>query len=212
MGWSQKKSKKKKALKRKYVKKRLGAWLFCLLMIVCLSHYLPRAHFFDAHFNAKTLTSQEEAFINEIGNYAVMNYKTSKVLPSVVVAQAILESDFGRSQLASQYHNLFGKKASGKEPQVRLVTKEYTKQGWIEVSDAFVVYPNWKSSVEDHGNLIKNGTSWNANLYQKVRESKNYRNATQALGTAGYATDPNYHNKLNRLIEEYRLYRFDYQK
>ena len=100
MGWSQKKSKKKKALKRKYVKKRLGAWLFGLLMIVCLSHYLPRAHFFDAHFNAKTLTSQEEAFINEIGNYAVMNYKTSKVLPSVVVAQAILESDFGRSQLA----------------------------------------------------------------------------------------------------------------
>ena len=49
-------------------------------------------------------------FINKIGNAAVKHYKTFKILPSLTIAQAVLESGWGKSDLAKKCHNYFGMK------------------------------------------------------------------------------------------------------
>lgn len=154
----------------------------------------------------------ETAFIEQIGEYAQNNYENSGVLPSVVIAQAILESDFGKSELASTYNNLYGYKAHGDELAVSLPTLEYMNGVWIEVNEPFKVYDSWEASVRDHGNLMMNGTVWNPELYQAVINAADYTEATFALQTAGYATDPSYSQKLNTIIITHQLESFDSRK
>lgn len=131
------------------------------------------------------------------------------ILPSISIGQAILESDWGKSELASKYHNLFGMKASEGDDQVYLKTKEFTNGKWEEVVASFKVYPDWKASMEDHVKLFVSGVSWDPNLYKAVLNAPNYRVAAQALQQAGYATDPDYASKIIDIIETYSLYDYD---
>lgn len=150
-----------------------------------------------------------EEFLDEIGHYAAANAKESGVLPSLVVAQAAIESDFGRSQLARDYNNLFGRKAYGSERAVHLPTQEYTAAGYETVEAPFKVYPSWKAAVTDHGRLMQEGTDWNPDLYLPVRQAEDYKTAAYALQEAGYATDPHYAEKLIEIIESYGLTKYD---
>ncbi|WP_195853776.1 glycoside hydrolase family 73 protein [Aerococcus tenax] len=195
--------------KRQRVAVMILVALSLLGLTYCANHFLPYFNFSAYQWKDKEMSDQEAAFINQIGNYATLNYSKSQVLPSVVIAQAILESDFGKSQLASQYGNLFGRKAGAGEPSVALSTQEYGPGGWVTITDHFKVYPDWQSAVIDHGNLMVNGTDWNPDLYLGVRQARHYRQATKALAEAGYATDPGYADKLNHLIESYGLMQFD---
>lgn len=159
-------------------------------------------------FSTSQVSNQD--FIAEIGQYAQDNYEDSGILPSVVIAQAILESDFGASDLAATYNNLYGYKAHGNQLAVDMPTLEYVEGVWIEVSEPFKVYQSWRDSVRDHGKLMYEGTEWDSNLYQGVVNAGHYTEATKALQEAGYATDPNYSVKLNNLIEKYGLNSYDY--
>ncbi|MDQ0340280.1 LysM repeat protein [Caldalkalibacillus uzonensis] len=151
-------------------------------------------------------------FISKIANLAVENRNKTGVLASIVIAQAILESNWGRSQLTVQANNLFGIKGSYNGQYVTMPTREWSKEkGWHTVNARFRKYPSWKESIEDHTRLFVNGVSWNRNLYKPVLEAKNYREAAQALqGT--YATDPQYAQKLINLIESYKLHQYDNEK
>lgn len=155
------------------------------------------------------VTDAKQAFIDEISQYAMGNYPDSHVLPSVVVAQAAIESDFGQSDLAKNYHNLFGYKATANETQVVLPTKEYVNGQWQTIQAPFKVYVNWRQAVVDHGMLMQNGTDWDPTLYHGVTTATNYQTACVALARAGYATDPNYANKLITIIEQYHLETLD---
>ncbi len=151
-------------------------------------------------------------FIELIGEYAVAEYPNSKVLPSIVTAQAVLESDFGQSQLASQYFNLFGRKSYQEgEPSVDLPTLEFVSGQYITVDEPFRVYSSWQESVSDHGELLANGTSWNDAHYDRVVNAKDYQEAAYALQEAGYATDPDYAESLIGVIETYELTSYDDQ-
>lgn len=129
------------------------------------------------------------------------------VRPSVLIAQAALESNWGESKLSQQSNNYFGIK--GKNSGEQYATKEYTQDKWQTVQASFRTYDSISDSVNDYARLIKNGTSWNANLYSGVISAKHYEDAAFALQNAGYATDPNYANKLIRIIEQYALYELD---
>lgn len=183
-----------------------GLFIFCAYQLI--SSYVESRY--QAYNNDNEAYSiSHEDFITKIANYARENYATSQVLPSVVIAQACLESNFGTSQLAQDYHNLFGVKAGEGSHSVTLPTLEYNNEDWQDVDAAFAVYPSWREAVIAHGSLMINGTDWDAHLYDGVRGVKDYRSATAALAKAGYATDPNYAGKLNAIIEQYDLTRFD---
>ncbi|MBK4805577.1 N-acetylmuramoyl-L-alanine amidase [Enterococcus faecium] len=131
------------------------------------------------------------------------------VLPSIILGQAILESNWGKSTLASKYNNLFGIKAYGDQKKVSLETKEFVNEEWITIQGDFKVYDSWEQSMDDHTQLFVQGVDWNPALYEKVITATNYQEAAQALQDAGYATDPGYAQKIIQVIETYHLNQYD---
>lgn len=131
------------------------------------------------------------------------------VLPSIILGQAILESNWGKSTLASKYNNLFGIKAYGDQKKVSLETKEFVNEEWITIQGNFKVYDSWEQSMDDHTQLFVQGVDWNPALYEKVITATNYQEAAQALQEAGYATDPGYAQKIIQVIETYQLKQYD---
>ncbi|MCT6893479.1 MAG: glycoside hydrolase family 73 protein [Bombilactobacillus mellifer] len=165
--------------------------------------------------NAESRSFQQEKkekqnFINQLVPIAQQIQKEYHILASISISQACLESDWGRSKLASKYHNYFGIKGSSGQNTVMLETMEFISGKWIKKKENFVVYNSLQESMIDHAKLLSQGTSWNNQQYQEVIDADNYQKATQALVNAGYATDPSYAEKLIRIIRQYQLNRFDY--
>ncbi|MGL5693898.1 MAG: glucosaminidase domain-containing protein, partial [Peptostreptococcaceae bacterium] len=123
---------------------------------------------------------------------------------SLTIAQSILESSWGKSELAQEANALFGIKASDWNGRMyRKITKE-EENGKIKLIEAdFRAYDNVEDSIHDHNKFLQK------DRYIKVREAKNYKEATKAILDAGYATASNYTNQLNGLIEKYELFKYD---
>lgn len=152
---------------------------------------------------------QHKAFIREIGPIAKEVDKSFDLLPSITIAQACLESDYGKSVLSQKYNNLFGVKGNNPNTSAVLKTKEFEKGKWIEIKARFQIYDSYEASIRAHARLFQKGTSWDAKQYRHVLAAKNYEAQARALVKDGYATDPDYADKLIKLIEEYNLDRFD---
>lgn len=152
---------------------------------------------------------QHKAFIKEIGPIAKEVDREFELLPSITIAQACLESDYGKSSLSQKYNNLFGVKGNNPNTSAVLTTKEYVKGKWIIVKARFQIYDSYEASIRAHARLFQKGTTWNKQQYKHVLNAKDYRKQAHALVQDGYATDPNYADKLIKLIEQYHLDRFD---
>lgn len=152
--------------------------------------------------------SYQTNFINQVKNGAIKGWENHQILPSISIAQAILESDWGRSGLATKANNLFGIKGNYQGESVTVPTKEYVNGEFITVNDEFRKYPSWNVSIEDHGGFFTS-TNWRVENYKHVVGETNYKRAAQALSEAGYATDPDYANKLINIIEQYKLTQYD---
>ena len=153
--------------------------------------------------------AKKKAFIKRLVPTAQAMQKQYGVLTSITLAQAILESDWGTSTLAKDYHNLFGIKGTDPATTKVLRTKEYVNDKWITVDGRFRVYSDDAASIRDHALLFVNGTDWNPQQYATVRAAKDYKTAASALQTDGYATDPDYPQKLIHLIEAWNLTQYD---
>lgn len=152
---------------------------------------------------------EQEQFIEQTAEYAKKIQEEYGILPSISISQAILESDWGNSRLSTESNNLYGIKGSDPENTVVMQTKEFVDGQWIEIEAPFRKYDDWRESMDDHARLFVEGTSWNSEQYASVLSSSNYREAAYALQSSGYATDPEYSEKLIRLIEEYELHQYD---
>ncbi|EOH86309.1 glucosaminidase domain-containing protein [Enterococcus pallens] len=153
-----------------------------------------------------------DSFIRKIGEPARKIGKEYDLYASVMIAQAILESASGQSQLAqAPNYNLFGIKGTHNGKSVSMVTQEDFGNGNLYATQAgFRVYENYEDSLTDYAKLIKEGISGNSTFYSGVWKSnaKTYQEATKFL-TGRYATDTQYNKKLNGLIETYDLTEYD---
>ena len=183
---------------------------FVGLLLVRLLGEQPRVAVDDAAAVQQESTQREHrAFIEGLAPVAQRLQLTYHVLPSVTIAQAILESDWGNSQLATRYHNLFGVKGSDPNTTQLLSTKEYQNGQWIEIHARFQVYTSDTAALEAHAKILAQGTSWNPQQYQHVIAATDYKSAAAALQQDGYATDPTYAQKLINVIETYKLNQYD---
>jgi LysM repeat protein len=148
-------------------------------------------------------------FIKQIAPHAQKIQEKYKILASLVIAQACLESNFGKSGLAQKGKNLFGVKGSYKGQSVTMRTHEYEKGKKIWIDAAFRKYPSWYESLEDLAKLYINGVSWDRNKYKSIIGETNYVTACKKVQECGYATDPNYAAKLIQIIEKYELHKYD---
>lgn len=154
------------------------------------------------------MTTEQKNFIKRVGALASADMKKSGVLASLTIAQAILESAWGKSELATDGKALFGIKATKtwKGKVYCSDTKEcYDGVNLIDVKNAaFRAYNSWEESVTDHSAFLKANKR-----YKEVIGEKDYKKACEAIKAAGYATDPGYTAKLIKLIEGNDLTEFD---
>ncbi|EAC8239624.1 GW domain-containing glycosaminoglycan-binding protein [Listeria monocytogenes] len=155
------------------------------------------------------MTLSQQQFIQSIANDAQDLQKEEKILTSVTLAQAILESNWGKSGLSTSANNLFGIKGSYEGSSVSMGTQEFSSGKAYHTQADFRKYPDKKASLVDHAQLFVNGVSGNANLYSAVIGETNYKEAAYAIQEAGYATDPAYAEKLISTIENYNLDQYD---
>lgn len=154
--------------------------------------------------------SPEATFLNEISRDSVEIAYKNNIYPSVMMAQAGLESNWGRSGLAKNYNNLMGTKGSWKGKTVKMRTREDVGGQSIYINAGFSVYDSWADSLERYGGLLRNGPNGNASFYAGAWRSnaESYKDATSWL-QGRYATDTKYASKLNQTIERYNLSQFD---
>ena len=164
------------------------------------------------HFSQNQTTDQ---FLKKIADDAQEIGQKEGIYASVMMAQAILESGSGNSLLSSEpNHNLFGIKGSYKGSSVTFNTLEQDSSGQsYQIRAQFRKYPSYKESLEDYADLIKNGLTGNPDFYKPTwkSETKDYKEATKYL-EGSYATDRQYSQKLNAIIEAYDLTKYDEPK
>lgn len=188
----------------------IGIAALCFALVIGLGIYL--------HSTSQSAKPQREThsskitvnqFIKTIAPIAQKEQKKYHIPASIIIAQAGTESNWGRSKLAYKYNNLFGIKATSKKNRVRMYTKENINGKTVEIKQYFAVYDSWEASLKAHAELLAQGTAAKPNVFKDVLKAKNYQEAAQALQKDGYATDPDYANKLIYAIKKFKLYKYD---
>ena len=138
-------------------------------------------------------------YIRKWSDTAVDQMIASGVPASITLAQACLESGNGTSTLATQANNHFGIKCRGwNGPSFR--HDDDLKD------ECFRSYDNAEQSFSDHSDFLRYNDRY-AFLFDLA--PTDYKGWARGLKKAGYATDPQYAEKLIKIIEDYQLYEYD---
>lgn len=136
-------------------------------------------------------------WIQIIAPLAMENYYVSNVLPSVTIAQSIVESGSGKHAPGNNY---FGIKGEGGTH----TTQEFVNGQWITIQASFKGYADLADSVRRHGEFLNR-----YKRYANIIGNDDAEECCRLLQSAGYATDPDYASKLIRYIDIYGLKKYD---
>ena len=152
------------------------------------------------------ITQEQQEFIEKLGSAAQKTYSQYGILPSMTVAQAILESGWGKSSLSALYYNFFGMKADStyNGESVVLRTGEEVNGIIITVNGTFRVYHSFEEGIEGYYQFI---TGYQR--YSNLIGETDYKEACRKIQADGWATASNYADYLISLIESFDLTRFD---
>lgn len=154
---------------------------------------------FSAHGQSK-LSNNEYA--EKYSGIAIEKMKQYKIPASITLAQGILESGAGSSRLAVVANNHFGIKC-GKSWQGRRIYHDDDQKG-----ECFRSYGSASESFNDHSLFL---TSNQRYAFLFTLDIMDYKGWAKGLKAAGYATNPKYPELLIKLIEEHKLYEYDYK-
>ncbi len=145
----------------------------------------------------------KKSFIEKMWPIADDEFNRSGIFPHMTVVQSAHESAWGTSGLTVKANNLFGFTGESWEkegkPVIVLPTKEFVEAQWTVVNRPFRSYDSWAGSVRDWANLMQRPRYKDALEYMK---SGNIVGFCKAVAAAGYATDPDYADKLIELYNE----------
>jgi flagellum-specific peptidoglycan hydrolase FlgJ len=167
-----------------------GILLLCSLLFfftAFISHYV----------HTENVPTDVQNYINNHLSIAIRECKMYNIPIAVKLAQGIHESNKGKSLLATKANNHFGIKWKGEG--------KYVVYSDDKPDDRFKYYSNVNESWEDHSDLLTKPR------YNHLRNLSrlNYQSWAYGLKAAGYATDPQYAQKLIFIIEEYKLWKYD---
>lgn len=166
-----------------------------ILLIVCIALGM------NMHAQMRW-NSKYQNYIDKYKDLAIEGMLKYKVPASITLAQGLLESGAGTSELTVKGNNHFGIKCHG-----------WTGRTVYHDDDAhnecFRAYDNAFQSFEDHCKFLKNGKRYSSLFNLKVTDYKGWANGLKA---AGYATNPQYAQKLIGIIELYKLSQYDTAK
>ncbi len=140
-------------------------------------------------------------YVEKYKGIAIREMKRTGIPASITLAQGILESASGESNLAKQFNNHFGIKCKTEWTGPKTYQNDDTK------NECFRVYPNADSSYRDHANFLKNRP-----YYSSLFELDPVDDTAWAYGLkkAGYATERDYPQRLLKIIDDYELAQYNY--
>ncbi|QOS97536.1 N-acetylmuramoyl-L-alanine amidase [Brevibacterium sp. JNUCC-42] len=144
----------------------------------------------------------QQTFFTKLAPLAIQEMKRTGVPASLTIAQGILESGWGASELAVNANNWFGIKGVGPAGSYERDSPEEENGKKITRKSPFRKYYNWEDSVRDHSTFLLQPR------YTKIVNA-DWRTACHEVEKAGYATDSQYASKLVELIAKYQLYKYD---
>ncbi len=148
----------------------------------------------------KSVKSPQHEYISRFSGIAVSEMYRSGVPASITLAQGLLESGYGKSELAVRSNNHFGIKCHNSWTGAKVYHDDDAK------GECFRKYDDPEDSYRDHSDFLRYRDRYKFLFDYKVTD---YKAWAYGLKKAGYATDPSYPEKLIRLIEEYELHVYD---
>ena len=145
-------------------------------------------------------SQDNEAYIQKYCNIAMREMNDYGIPASITLAQGILESAAGTSRLAVQANNHFGIKCHNDWSGEKIYHDDDKR------NECFRKYERAEESFIDHSQFLKDRPRYSF-LFEL--DKTDYKAWAKGLKQAGYATDPNYPNRLITLIEKYELYKYD---
>ena len=145
-----------------------------------------------------------KAFQQQVGVHAEAASQETGIPANFIIGQAALESNWGRREIkgvdGTSSYNLFGIKATAgwKGKVVEAVTSEYVNGVRQQRVEKFRAYDSYADSFSDFANMLQKNSRYEP-LIANAQDAAAY---AQAMQKAGYATDPNYADKLRRVIQQ----------
>lgn len=143
-----------------------------------------------------------QTYIDQYRDLAIEQMLKYKIPASITLAQGIFESGAGKSQLATRGNNHFGIKCHGWQGRTVHFDDDASQE-------CFRAYNDARESYEDHSRFLVRNKRY-SRLFSLAQTD--YKGWAHGLKSCGYATNPNYANKLIGLIELYKLYNYDHAK
>ena len=170
---------------------------------------------------ATALVGLSEAdVIKKVGSLFTSDMKKSGVLASVSLAQFILESGYGKSELAQSANNLFGMKKTlsgntwpgstwdGSSVYTKR-TQEYENGQYVTITADFRKYPSVEKSIADHSAYLLGAKNGSKLRYDGLKGCTDYKKAVQIIKDGGYATSPTYVESICNIIDRWKLTQYD---
>lgn len=171
---------------------------------------------------ASVLKNLSEAdAIKKVGALFTADQKKSGILASVSLAQFILESGYGKSELAQNANNIFGMKCSlsgntwsgsswdGKSKYTKKTQEQHTDGSYETITADFRKYPCVEDSIADHSAYLLGAKNGSKLRYDGLKGCTDYKKAVQIIKDGGYATSLTYVEKLCSIIEKWNLTQYD---
>ncbi len=174
---------------------------------------LKRKHLFSALLSLVSLLafatekSAQFEYIERYKDIAIKEMLRSQIPASITLAQAILESQWGESALATEAKNFFGIKCkSSWNGETFFIEDDDFDENNQLLQSCFRAYETVSASFTDHTNFLVQNQRY-AKLFSL--EKADYKGWARGLQAAGYATDPHYADKLIEKVEQYNLQQYD---
>ena len=168
---------------------------------------------FTSFFSTSSVEDNRKLAQTYIGNYkdvAVQEMHRTGIPASIKLAQGLLESDWGRSDLAKTANNHFGIKCGGKWDGSTFYKEDDDKDsnGRL-IESCFRSFSSPTESYMAHSDFLTDPKKDYRYGFLFNYQSTDYKSWAKGLKKSGYATDPKYPKKLIQIIENYELYKFD---
>lgn len=165
----------------------------------------------------------EEQVLAKVGPLFIADQRKSGILASVSMAQFVLESGYGKSELALGANNCFGMKKSlsgntwsgsvwdGVSIYKKKTQEQEADGSYVTVTAEFRKYANVEDSIADHSAYLLGAKNGEKLRYEGLKGCTNYKKAVQIIKNGGYATSLTYVEKLCSIIEKWELTKYDVQ-
>lgn len=148
-------------------------------------------------------------YIRQYQDIAIAEMQRTGIPASITLAQAILESSCGKSDLACQANNHFGIKCGGTWDGKSYHKEDDDYENGKLVKSCFREFKSVQDSYIAHSEFLTDSGKSGRYGFLFDLDPTDYKGWSKGLSKAGYATDPQYANRLIEIIEKYELFRFD---